>query len=129
MEIVKWIEHFSLLLLRLLDGHVTNEQHASSSESETRRQNQFHVARKSEERQCRSQELLSPDFPETSVVWNAALVAAHERPFPYSDNLTTLTFTVANDLSETQRERLTSFLSILGIDVTAITFTKVKGSI
>ena len=48
----------------------------------------FHadMARGSEERPSRSQEPLSPDFPETSEVWNAAQVAAHGRLFPFSDN-------------------------------------------
>ena len=57
--------------------------------SETRRQNQFHadMARGSEERRRRSQELLNPDFHETSEEWNA-------------NNLTTLMFIVASDLSE-----------------------------
>ena len=35
-------------------------------------------------------------------------------------------FFVVSDLSEKQRERLTSFLSIQGMDVTAYTFKKVK---
>ena len=96
--------------------------------SEPRRQNQFHadIARKSEERRRRSQELLSPDFLETSEEWNAANMAAHERRFPFGDNLTTFVFFVASDLSATQRERLTSSLSIQEIDVTAYTFKKVK---
>ena len=34
-------------------------------------------------------------------------VTAHERLFPFSNNLTTLMFTVASDLSEAQRERET----------------------
>ena len=35
-------------------------------------------------------------------------------------------FIVASDLSENQRERLTSFLSIRGIDVTGYTYKKGK---
>ena len=84
------------------------------------------MARESEERRSRSQELLSPDFPETSEEWNAAQVAAHERLFPFSDNLATLMFTVASDLSEILRTRLTRCLCIQGMDVTAHTFEKVR---
>ena len=51
-------------------------------------------------------------------------MAAHERLFPFSDNLTTLLFIVASDLSEAQRIRLTSSLSLQGVDVTAYTFEK-----
>ena len=53
-------------------------------------------------------------------------VAAHERLFPFSDNLTTLMFIVASDLSEAQRERLTSSISLQGADVTACTYEGVR---
>ena len=55
-----------------------------------------HRGRGNEERRCRSEELLQ--------------VAADERLLPVSDNLTTLMFIVASNLSEAQRERLTSSL-------------------
>ena len=58
------------------------------------------MARGGEERRSRSQELLSPDLLETRERWNATQVAAHERLFPFSDNLTTLMFIVASDLGE-----------------------------
>ena len=72
--------------------------------SETRRQNQFHadMARGSEDRRSRSQELLNPDFPETSEEWNA-------------NNLTTLMFIVASDLSENLK-RSTDELSFYSTD-------------
>ena len=66
------------------------------------------VARDNGEIQSRGQDLLNPDSKENSEEWNAAHVAAHERRFPFSDNLTTLMFIVGSDLSEAQRERLTS---------------------
>ena len=46
--------------------------------------------------------------------------------FPFSDNLTMLMFIGANDLGENQRERLTSSLSIQGMDVTTFTFKRVQ---
>ena len=46
--------------------------------------------------------------------------------FPSSDKLTTSTIIDARDLSELQRERLTSSLSIQGMDVTTYTFKRVK---
>ena len=49
-----------------------------------------------------------------------------ERFFPFSDNLTTSMFIVASDLSEAQGERLTSSLSLQGVDVPAHTFEAVK---
>ena len=53
-------------------------------------------------------------------------VTSHEWLFPFSDNLATLMFTVASDLSEAQRERLTSSLSFQGVNVTAYTFEAVR---
>ena len=56
----------------------------------------------------------------------SAQVTTHDRLFPFSDNLTTLMFIVASDLSEAQRERLTSSLSLNGVNVTAYTFEAVE---
>ena len=53
-------------------------------------------------------------------------VTSHERLFPFSDNLTTLMFIGASDLSEAQRELLTSSLSLKGVNVAAYTSEAVK---
>ena len=39
-------------------------------------------------------------------------VTTHERLFPFSDNLTTLMFIVASDLSDAQRERATHYIHV-----------------
>ena len=52
-------------------------------------------------------------------------VTTHGKLFPFSDNLTTLMFNVASDLSEAQRERLTSSLSLKGVSDTDYTFEAV----
>ena len=44
-----------------------------------------------------------------------------ENPFPFTDNVTTLMLIVASDLNEVQRERLTSPLSVLKMNITAYT--------
>ena len=126
IEIVKWIGKFSLLLKRLKDAWM--DMLPTSSMSESRRQNQYHadVAEEDEEKRSRSQELLNLDSPETREEWNTRQVAADERPFPCSDNLTTLMFIVASDLSEAQRERLTSSLSHQEVDLAADTFEAVR---
>ena len=97
-----------------------------SAMSETRRQNQCldDVNRENGERRRRNEEILDTDAPETRDRWNATQVTTHERLFPFSDNLTTLMFPVASDLIEAQTERLTSFLSIQEINVTAYTFER-----
>ena len=48
----------------------------------------------------------------------------HESLFSFSDNLTTLTFIVASDLSEAQR--LTSSLSLRRMDIPAYSFETVR---
>ena len=50
----------------------------------------------------------------------------HEALFPFGGNLTTLMFIVACDLGEAQRERLTSSLSLQGVEVTAYTFEAIR---
>ena len=124
MEMVKWSGKCSLLLKRLTYSWM--DVLPQNSMNETTRQNQYlaDVTRQHDERRSRSQELLSPDLPVTREEWNAAQVAAHERHFPFTDDLTTLMFIVASDLNEAQRERLTSFLPLQGVDVTAYTFEK-----
>ena len=64
------------------------------------------MARENGERRSRSQELLNLDEPEAREEWNATQVAAHERLFPFSDNLTTLMFIVASDLGEARENDL-----------------------
>ena len=78
-----------------------------STMSEERRQNQYlaDVARKNEGGQRRNADILDPNARETRDRWNATQVTTHERSFPFSDNLTTLMFIVASNLSEAQRER------------------------
>ena len=49
----------------------------------------------------------------------------HASLFPFSDNLITL-FLVASDLSEAQRERLTSSFSLKEMNITAYTFETVR---
>ena len=100
----------------------------SLQRSETRRQNPSHadLVRGSGERQCRGQELLFPDLPETTEKWNATEVAANGKLFPFTDDLTTFVFIVASDLGETQRERLTRILSFQVMDVATYSFKRVQ---
>ena len=99
-----------------------------SAMSEERSRNQYlaDVTQESEERQRRNVDTLDPDAQETRDRWNATQVTTHERSFPFSDNLTTLMFIVASDLGEAQKERLTSALSLKGLNVTVYTLEAVK---
>jgi len=50
----------------------------------------------------------------------------HRGAFPFSDNLFTLIFIILADLNETQRERLTSTLSLRGIALQGCRFSVVR---
>ena len=102
---VKWISKFSLLLKCSKDSWM--DMLPMSALSEEQRHNQYlaDVAQENADRQLRSVELLDPNAQATRDRWNATQVSNHERLFPFSDNLTTLVFIVASDLSEAQRER------------------------
>ena len=69
---------------------------------------------------------LGPNVQATRDRWCSTQVSNHEKIFPFSDSLTTFMFAVVCDLSEAQRERLTSFSSLQGINVTAHTFEAVR---
>ena len=84
------------------------------------------VTQLNEERQRRNAAALDPNSKETRDFWYDTQAANHERLFPFSDNLTTLMFIVASDLSEAQRERLSSFLSLRNMTVTAYTLDSVQ---
>ena len=55
----------------------------------------------------------------------ATQVTTHERSFPFSDNLATLMFIVASDLSAAQRETH-KFLALKEMNVTVYTVDAVK---
>ena len=91
------------------------------------RRNQYlaDVAQENEDRRSRNAEVLNSDTQETQDNRHATQLSNHESLFPFSDNLTTLMFIVVNDLSEAQRERLASSLSLQGMNVAAYTFEAV----
>ena len=96
--------------------------------SKERRQTQYlaDVTQLNVERQKRNATALDPNSQETRDHWHATQETNHERLFAFSDNLTTLMFIVASDLSEAQRERRTSSLSLQKMNVTAYTFDAVN---
>ena len=74
------------------------------SEEQTRSQYLADVAQKNSERELWGETVLDPNTPENRDRWNNAQVNTHESLFPFSDNLITLMFIVASDLTEAQRE-------------------------
>ena len=101
---VKWIGKFSLLLKRV--RHAWMDTLPLSAMSEDQRLNKClaDVNQENVDFQRRNADILDLGAPETRDRWNATQVSIHEQLFPFSDNLTTLMFIVASDLSESQRE-------------------------
>ena len=101
---VKWIGKFSLLLKRLRDAWM--DMPPVYTMSQERRETQYFgdITQLNEERQRRNVTALDPNAQETRDHWDATQVANHDSSFPFSDNVATLMFIVASDLSEVQRE-------------------------
>ena len=95
-----------------------------SALSEERRPNQYlaDVGQENAERLTRGETASVPNTPENREEWNTAQVNNNESLYSFSDDLTALMFIVASDLSEAQRERFTSFLSLRRMDIPAYTF-------
>ena len=106
---VKWIGQFSLLLKRLQDSLMDNLPMSAVSEEQRTNQYLADVAQESAERLTRGETPLDPNTPENRERWNTAQVNNHESLLSFSDNLTTLMFIVASDLSEVQREETHKF--------------------
>ena len=62
------------------------------------------VAQEDAERLTRGETVLDPNTRENRERWKTAQMNNHEGLFPFSDNLITLMFIVASDLTEAQRE-------------------------
>ena len=104
---VKWIGNFSLLLKRLKDSWMDMFPMSALRGEQGQHQHLADVAQENAERLTRGQTASDPNTPENRERWNAAQVSNHDSLFPSSDNLATLLFIVASDLSEAQRERET----------------------
>ena len=107
-EMVKWIGRFSLSLQRLRDAWMDNLPMSSKSEEQRQGQYLADVAQENAERLTRGETALDPNTPENRERWNTTEVNNHESLFSFSDNLITIVFLVASDLSAAQRERFTS---------------------
>ena len=102
---VMWIGKCSSLLKRLKGSWM--DMLPMSALSEEQRQNRYlaDVAQENAEELARGGTALDLNTPENRERSNTAQVNNHESLCSFSDNLTTLMFIVASDLSEAQRER------------------------
>ena len=126
MEMVKWIGKFTLLLKRLKNAWMDMWPISAMSQEQRETQYRADVDQLNEDGRVRGLIALDPTSQATRDHWHQTQVANNERSFPYSDNLTTLMFIVASDLSEIQRERLTSTLSLRRMNIPAYTLEAVK---
>ena len=78
------------------------------SEEQRRIQYLADVAQENVEILRRGETALDSNTRENQERWNTAQMKYHESLSPFSDNLITLMFIVTSDLTEAQRERLTS---------------------
>ena len=99
---------------------------SSMTKQQRQAQYQADMTRVNAEIHGRSEAALDPNQPRTRDNWYATHLAAHERLFPFGDNLATWMFLVGSDVNEAQRERLTSSLSLRDITVTAYTLDTVQ---
>ena len=110
-----------IIALETLKGFLDMLRMSALSEEQRTKQYLADVAQESAERLTRSETALDPNAPATRERWNAAQVSNHESHFSFSDNLTTLMFAVASDLSEAQRERDSQVLSLFGRWISPLT--------
>ena len=123
---VDWIGKFSLLLKRLQDSWMDLLPLSAMTQRQIESQYQADMTQLNAARRSRNEEVLDPNEQATRDNWYATHVTTHGSLFPFNDNLATLMFIVASDLNEAQRERLTSSLSLRGINVTAYTLDAVQ---
>ena len=101
---VKWIGRFSLSLQRLRDAWMDNLPMSALSKEQRRIEYLADVAQENAEILPRGETVLDPNTRENRERWDTAQMKNQEGLFPFSDNLITLMFLVASDLTEAQRE-------------------------
>ena len=115
---VKWIGKFSLLLKRLRDAWMSTGDFLCSPEQEKdtsrwssgsasflwllKRLRDAWIDLWKDRGQRTNADVLDPNGPETQDKWHATQVRNHEKLSPFNDDLTTLMFIVARDLTEAQ---------------------------
>ena len=111
LEMVEWIGRSTLLLKRLKNAWMDRLPLSAMSHEQGDTQYRADVSRENDERQRRGEEALIYSEA-TKDQRHGTEITNHERSFPLTDNLTTLMFIVASDLSNIQRERLANTLSL-----------------
>ena len=89
---VDWLGKFYLLLKRRKDSWMDMSPLSTMTEQQRQAQYLADMTRLNAERQGRCEAALDPNQPRNRYNWYATHLAAHERLFPYSDNLATWMF-------------------------------------
>ena len=103
-EMIDWIGKFSLLLKRVKDSWIDLFPLSAMTEQQRESKYQANMTRTNAERRGRSEAAVDSSQQATRDQWHGAQGTNHERPFPFSDNLTTWMYIVVSDLNEAQRE-------------------------
>ena len=123
-EFVKWIGKFTVMKKRLLECWMDlMPEHTKQSPNYI-----ADVARQSAENLQKNppEAVLDPDDDAVFDEWKTRIRQKHAAAFPLGENLISWVFIVASDLTEPQRERLTSTMTLKGIRIENYTFEAIK---
>ena len=119
-DLLRWIGRFTVVLKRLRDSWMDLLQPTSEQDPAFLRD----LQNVNDQRLANGEQAV--DLPTAYPEWIDRRRRRHTSSFPISNNLFALMFTVQADLSEQQRERLTSHMTIRGIHVQNYTFEALR---
>ena len=115
----RWIGRFIITRKRLADAWMDLFPDYTNQDPQFRADLQANIAAQQAPGQNPA---IDPDDPAVFEAWLVNQRRRHQNAFALNDHLMTMMFTVAADLSESQRERLVSTMSVRGIQLAAYTF-------
>ena len=123
MEFVKWIGKFTVMQKRVLDAWMDLQPQYTKQSSayleDVYTQNTINQANDQGQN-------LDPNDDSVFLAWRTRAATRHKERFPLGENLFALVFVIVSDLSEAQRERLQSTLSLRGLRVEEYEFKVIR---
>ena len=120
-DMLLWIAKFAVIKKRLSDSWMDLIDPLEDPNDPT-----FAAAFAARNRDNAANNLPALEVEDALAQWNVNRGRAHMNLFPLSDNLISLLFTCLADLNENQRERMTSALTLRGLDIQQYTFEIVR---
>ena len=118
-DMTRWIGRFIITRKRLADAWMDLFPDYTNQDPQFRADLQANIAA---QQAAGQNPAIDPDDPAVFEAWLVNQRRRHQNAFPLNDHLMTMMFIVAADLSESQRERLVSAMSVRGIQLAAYTF-------